>query len=82
MSIVPNPADDRVVMHYSVPTKGFVTLRIIDMLGRQVAVIEYDDQMAGEYIAEFSASNLPSGSFIVELLHNGGIASQTLRVLH
>ncbi|OGU49534.1 MAG: hypothetical protein A2080_12260 [Ignavibacteria bacterium GWC2_36_12] len=40
---------------------GLVTLKVFDVLGREVATLVNEEKLAGEYEVEFDGSNLPDG---------------------
>ena len=59
----PNPFNPSTIIEYSLPQYGFVTLRIYDMLGREIATLVNEEKPAGNYKFEFEASNLASGVY-------------------
>jgi hypothetical protein len=46
---------------------GFVTLKIYDLLGREVAIIVNGEKPAGVYNVKFDADNLSSGVYFYSL---------------
>jgi hypothetical protein len=63
----PNPFNPSTQIRFSVPSKGMVTLKVFDMLGRQVAVVVNQVMEAGVYTAKFDAKNLASGTYVYTL---------------
>jgi hypothetical protein len=63
----PNPFNPSTSISYSLEKDGFVTLKVFDMLGREVAELVNENQYAGNYTIEFNAINLPSGIYIYQL---------------
>lgn len=63
----PNPFNPTTKISFSIPNSSHVTLRIYDILGREVAVLADKEFSAGKYEFEFDASNLPSGTYIYNL---------------
>ncbi len=63
----PNPFNPNTVIHYSVKDAGLVSLKVFDILGREVAVLVNDNKEAGYHSVEFNALNLPSGVYIYTL---------------
>jgi hypothetical protein len=63
----PNPFNPSTTIKYQLPKAGFVTLKIYDILGREVALLINEFKVAGRYSIEFNASRLPSGVYIYEL---------------
>jgi hypothetical protein len=49
------------------PLKGFVTLRIYDIIGRKVATLVNGFKEAGPHDVKFDASNLPSGVYFYRI---------------
>jgi len=54
-------------MQYSVSSKQFVTIKVFDMLGREVAVLVNGEKEPGTYTAEFSSTALASGTYIYRM---------------
>jgi glucose/arabinose dehydrogenase len=63
----PNPFNPSTQISYELPEAAFVDLRVFDMLGREVAVLERNRKSAGPHNAIFEASELPSGIYIYRL---------------
>ncbi|MGH2568274.1 MAG: S8 family serine peptidase [Bacteroidota bacterium] len=59
----PNPFNPETWITYSLPSDGFVTLKVFDMLGREIAVLARGQKTAGIYTARFDAQELPSGIY-------------------
>ena len=49
---------------------GFDSLKVYDMLGKEIAVIVNETLLPGNYEVEFNASNLTSGIYFYELQSN------------
>lgn len=64
----PNPFNPETRINYSIPKAGFVSIKIFDMLGRQVAGLVNDYKKAGNYITEFNASGLSSGVYYYKMV--------------
>ena len=63
----PNPFNPSTKISYSLPEANFVTLRIYDMLGREVSTLVNEMKPAGTFEAEFDASKLSSGTYVYKL---------------
>ncbi len=63
----PNPFNPTTVINYQIPKDGLVTLKVYDVLGREVATLINEHQQAGRYNINFDASNLPSGVYIYQI---------------
>jgi hypothetical protein len=67
------------VISYQLPVIGFVTLKVYDILGREVATLVNEEKPAGEYEVEFNGSALPSGIYFYQL--NAGAFVQTKKMV-
>lgn len=63
----PNPFNPTTNISYTIPESGFVTLKVYDMLGREVVELVNENKPAGQNTVEFNASSLPSGTYIYKL---------------
>ncbi|MEW6005327.1 MAG: alpha-amylase family glycosyl hydrolase [Stygiobacter sp.] len=69
----PNPFNPSTILKYSLPESGYVTLKVYDILGREVAILVNEYQKPGTYSTEFRAqsSELSSGVYFYRLNYNG-----------
>jgi len=66
----PNPFNPTTRIKYSLPEDGFVSLKIFDILGREVATLVNEEKTAGYYEAEFNPNQFggaSSGIYIYQL---------------
>jgi hypothetical protein len=63
----PNPFNPTTNIRYSIPTSAFVTLTVYDMVGQEVATLFSGHQDAGNYVADFNATNLANGTYFYTL---------------
>jgi len=63
----PNPFNPRTSLQYAIGSRQFVTLKIYDMLGKEVATLVNEEKPAGSYEVEFNASHLSSGIYFYQL---------------
>ncbi|MFQ3598401.1 MAG: T9SS type A sorting domain-containing protein [Chloroherpetonaceae bacterium] len=63
----PNPFNPTTTIQYALPNAGNVSLKIYDVLGREVANLVNGRQAAGEYTVQFNAANLASGIYFYRL---------------
>ena len=63
----PNPFNPTTKINYSIPTSGMVTLKVYDILGKEVATLVNEVKAPGSYIVEFNGSNLSSGTYFYRL---------------
>ncbi len=59
----PNPFNPSTSIQYSVGNRQFVTLKVYDVLGDEVAILVNEEKHSGIYEVEFDASGLPSGIY-------------------
>jgi len=75
----PNPFNPSTTISFSIPTSEFVTLKVYDMLGREVATLVNENLSAGSYSYNFDASNLTSGVYLYKL--QAGKYSETKKMI-
>ncbi|HEY3295019.1 MAG TPA: right-handed parallel beta-helix repeat-containing protein [bacterium] len=81
LSSYPNPFNPSTSLHYDLAHSGPVSLRIFDLMGRQVAVLENGPRLAGSYTVTWDASSQPSGSYFAVLESAGLHRTQKLLLL-
>jgi hypothetical protein len=67
MQNYPNPFNPSTVIAYQLPVVSTVTLKIYDMLGREVKTLVNDRQAPGLHSVTFNAINLASGVYLYRL---------------
>ena len=63
----PNPFNPSTVIEYAVPKTSFVTVKVYDLIGREVKTLVSETKQAGYYSLNFNASNLPSGVYLYKI---------------
>ena len=63
----PNPFNPATKIRYSLPKNGLVTLKIYNVLGREVQTLISEIQTQGEHLVEFDGSALSSGIYFYKL---------------
>ena len=63
----PNPFNPVTNIRYAISDRQFVTLKVFDVLGNEVAILVNGEKPAGEYTVKFDASNLASGVYIYKI---------------
>ena len=76
----PNPFNPTTSISYSIKEMGLVTLKIFDVLGREVSVLVNEVKEPGKYNINFDASKLSSGVYIY-LLNAGSFTSSKKMIL-
>jgi len=77
----PNPFNPATTIQYDVKEKGFVQLKVYDILGKEVAELVNEVQEKGIYASEFNASKLPSGIYIYFLRVNDFVSYRKMILL-
>ena len=63
----PNPFNPSTKISYSIKKGGFVTLKVYDVLGKEIATLVNENKPAGFYEVDFNASPLTSGMYIYKI---------------
>ncbi len=63
----PNPFNPSTTINYSITENGFVTLKIYNMLGQEVANLVNKNMSTGTHSISFNASHLSSGTYLYKL---------------
>ncbi|TAL72262.1 MAG: T9SS type A sorting domain-containing protein, partial [Bacteroidetes bacterium] len=63
----PNPFNPSTTISYTIPENSYVTMKIYNILGNEVATIINENQTAGSYKLKFTASNLSSGVYFYKI---------------
>jgi len=61
------PFNPITAISYSIPNPGYVTLKIYDVLGKEIQTIISEFQKSGFYSFYFNASDLSSGIYFYQL---------------
>jgi hypothetical protein len=64
----PNPFNPTTEIRYQISEVSHVTLKVFDLLGREVAVLVNEQKNTGEYTVTFDASGLPAGAYFYQLI--------------
>lgn len=75
----PNPFNPSTLISYELPTAGYVTLKVYNLLGQEIATLVDGVQEPGYESVMFDANNLPSGMYFARLVADG--LTQTHKML-
>jgi DNA-binding beta-propeller fold protein YncE len=77
----PNPFNPSTEIKFSIAKAGFVSLKVYDMLGKEVATLMNSDMPKGNYSVRVDGKNLTSGVYIYQLVSNGVVLNRKMTLL-
>jgi len=63
----PNPFNPTTNIQFGVPKNSFVSIKVYDLLGREVATLLNEQKQAGTYMVDFNAASLSSGVYFYRM---------------
>jgi hypothetical protein len=75
----PNPFNPSTIISYQLSAVSHVSLKIYDVLGREVETLVNERQTAGSHSVAFNAASLPSGVYLYRI--QAGSYSKTMKLL-
>lgn len=76
----PNPFNPATTIRFSLPHRTHTTLKVFDVLGREVATLVNQEMNAGEHSVQFNAKQLPSGVYFYRLSAGAFIESRKMLI--
>jgi hypothetical protein len=76
----PNPFNPSTSIQYTVGNLQFVSLKVYDVLGKEIAALVSGQKQLGTYVVSFDASHLPSGVYLYRL--TAGNYSKTMKMTY
>lgn len=77
----PNPFNPITTINYSIPTPDQVSLKVFDILGREVVTLVNEKKEAGTHTIEFDASKLMSGVYFYQIKVGSFVSTRKLILL-
>lgn len=77
----PNPFNPSTKIEYSLPVTAHVSLKIYDILGKEVATIVDEIKEPGSYSAVFNAQNLSTGIYIYQMKAGGFVSTKQMLLM-
>lgn len=74
----PNPFNPTTTISFTLPGKAFVSLKVFDLLGREVTTLASDVLSAGNHSRQWNAVNMPSGVYFYRLQAGSSIVTKKL----
>ena len=63
----PNPFNPSTKINFSLPQTSFVSLKVYDVLGKEVVTLVFEEKTTGNYKVDFDGSNLSSGIYFYRM---------------
>jgi len=63
----PNPFNQSTIIKYQLHSKAYITLKIYDIVGKEVVTLISKEKEPGEYNINFNAKDLPSGIYFYQM---------------
>jgi photosystem II stability/assembly factor-like uncharacterized protein len=77
----PNPFNPSTIIEYAVPKTAFVTVKVYDLMGKEVKTLVSETKQAGYYSLTFNASNLTSGVYFYKIIAGDFTASKKMMLI-
>lgn len=77
----PNPFNPATIIRYEIPHNEFVSLKVYNLLGAEIAVLINQPQATGRYSVTFDASELASGVYLYRIVAGTFTATRRLVVV-
>jgi len=77
----PNPFNPSTKIVYHLAQRGKVSLKIFDLLGREVAVLVDEVKDAGSFVVEWQASRISSGTYFCQFQSGGEFQTRKIILL-
>jgi len=77
----PNPFNPQTTIAFTIPYPAFVTIKVFNALGEQVATLESERLAAGMYTTEWNASRFASGLYFYRVQADGLIQTRKIVLL-
>jgi hypothetical protein len=81
LSVFPNPANDKINVNFVVKRENNVLIRLLDVLGNDVAVLASDKYSAGEYRQSFAVpARVTKGLYFVKVSVGSEVAIKRISI--
>lgn len=77
----PNPFNPSTQIKFALPKDGFVTLKVYNVLGKEVASVVNEYKTSGNYTVNFSAKSLSSGIYFYTIKADGFTQTKKMTIL-
>jgi hypothetical protein len=77
----PNPFNQSTTINYQLPDNGFVSLKVYDVIGNEVATLVNSNQSKGPHSVQFTSKDLTSGMYYYTLRFNDQVKSNKMIIV-
>jgi len=77
----PNPFNPATTISFAIPSRSRVSLKVFDVLGREISTIVAEELQAGSYTRQWNAAAFSSGVYFYRLEVGGFVQTRKLTVL-
>ncbi len=77
----PNPFNPATTIKYQIPEINFITLKVFDVLGKEITTLVSEEKPAGSYKIHFNAEGLTSGVYFYQLRAGNFIETKKMLIL-
>ena len=77
----PNPFNSNTTIKYLIPKLSYVTLKVYDVLGNEIATLVNEEKTVGNYQVDFDASSLSSGIYFYKLQADSFVETKKMILL-
>jgi aminopeptidase N len=77
----PNPFNPKTTISFTLQGSGFATLKVFDLLGREIGELVNEEKDAGEYSVQWDASHVPSGVYMYRLQFGSSTQSRKMMLV-
>ncbi len=77
----PNPFNPSTVINFSILKTEFISLKVFDVLGKEVATLVNEAKPAGNYRVTFDGAELPSGVYLYKLQTESFIETKKMSLI-
>jgi len=77
----PNPFNPTTTISFAISSRSFVSLKIFDIMGKEIATIISTEMPAGNYQRQWNATNVSSGIYVYRLQAGSFVETKKLVLL-
>jgi hypothetical protein len=77
----PNPFNPSTTIKFQIPELSFVSIKVYDVLGKEITTLLNEEKSAGSYEIEFDGTGLPSGIYFYQLKIGSFIQTKKMALL-